>query len=146
MKIRVEHGDYAENEVVLCCRVLDDEMLEVLSLLRERTAKLAAHVGGETHMVAPGDIYYAESVDGKTFVYTAEQVLETAQTLMRLEMLYDEFGLMRVGKSQLVNLYQVAKLRSLPSSRIELTLTNGERLIASRRYAQHLKERLRTNE
>ncbi len=36
MKITVEHDPAAENEVVLRCALLDDEMLRVLSLLRER--------------------------------------------------------------------------------------------------------------
>ena len=34
MKITVEHKDVPENEIVLRCRELDDEMLHVLSLLR----------------------------------------------------------------------------------------------------------------
>ena len=34
MKITVEHTDVSENEIVLRCRELDDEMLHVLSLLR----------------------------------------------------------------------------------------------------------------
>lgn len=142
MKIRVEHGDFEENEVVLRCRELDDEMLEVLALLRERTAKLAAHKDGETHMLQPADIFYAEAVEGKTFVYTLDMVLKTAQSLAQLEEHHSEAGLLRIGKSQLVNLYHVAKLRSMPNSRIEITLNNGEKLIVSRHYIQNLKEKL----
>ncbi|NLB79482.1 MAG: LytTR family transcriptional regulator [Clostridiaceae bacterium] len=50
--------------------------------------------------------------------------------------------LLRIGKSQLCNLYHVAKLKSLPNSRLEITLKNKERLIASRHYSQNLKEML----
>lgn len=142
MKIRVEHGECEENEVVLRCKELDDEMLEVLSLLRERSARLAAHKDGETHMLQPADLYYAEAVDGRTFLYTAEMVLETGYSLSRLEALYGDAGLLRIGKSQLVNLYRVASLRSLPNSRVEVTLQNGERLVVSRHYTQSLKEKL----
>lgn len=42
MKIRVEHGEYEENELILRCKELDEECLSVLALLRERGAKLAA--------------------------------------------------------------------------------------------------------
>lgn len=142
MKICVEHGDFDENEVVLRCKALDDEMLEVLALLRDRAAKLAAYSEGETHMLLPADICYAEAVDGKTFVYTPALVLETAQSLARLEEQYQDAGLLRIGKSQLVNLYHVVKLKSLPNSRVQLTLKNGERLVASRHYVQSLKEKL----
>ncbi len=142
MKIRVEHGDFAENEVVLRCAALDAEMLEVLALLKERSAKLCAYKDGETHMLPPSDIYYAETVDGKNFLYTAGLVLETPQSLARLEELHGEAGLLRIGKSQLVNLYRVARLRSMPNSRIEITLQNDEKLIVSRHYIHALKEKL----
>ena len=36
MKITVEHMDLPENEVILRCPVLDEEMLGVLSLLKTR--------------------------------------------------------------------------------------------------------------
>ncbi|MDL2218613.1 LytTR family transcriptional regulator DNA-binding domain-containing protein [Christensenellaceae bacterium OttesenSCG-928-M15] len=142
MKIRVEHGGYDENELVLHCKELDEECLEILALLRERGVKTAAYLDGETHMLKPGDIFYAETVDGKTFLYTAEKVFETAHSLAALQEKHEHAGLIRIGKSQLVNLYHVRKLKSLPNSRIEITLKNGERLIVSRHYVQNLKEKL----
>lgn len=143
MKIRVEHGDYDENEIVLYCKALDDEVLEALSLLRERSIKIAANKDGEIHVLKPGDILFIEAVDGKTFLYTAKAVLETSQSLMRIEELHGDAGFLRIGKSQLVNLFHVAKLRSMPNSRIEITLQNNEKLIVSRHYVQDLKEKLR---
>ncbi|MEL7610381.1 MAG: LytTR family transcriptional regulator DNA-binding domain-containing protein [Bacillota bacterium] len=41
-----------------------------------------------------------------------------------------------------MNLYHVSKLKSLPNSRIGITLKNGENLIVSRHYIQDLKEKL----
>ncbi len=142
MRIRVEQADLEENEVVLRCKELDGEALEVLALLRERTAKLAAYAQGEVHLVAPGEVLYAEAVDGKTFLYTADRVLETGHSLAALQEAHQEAGLIRIGKSQLVNLYRVARLKSLPNSRIEITLENGERMVVSRHYVQSLKEKL----
>ena len=142
MKIRVEHGDFEEAELILRCRELDDECLAVLALLRERDARVTAFKDGQAHMLEPRDICYAESVDGKTFLYTATLVLESGQSLTTLQERHEGDGLIRVGKSQLVNLRHVAALKSLPNSRIEMTLKNGERLIASRHYVQSLKEKL----
>lgn len=142
MKIRVEHGGQEENELVLYCKELDEECLEVLALLRERGTKLAAFKDGETHMLKPSDIFYAEAVDGKTFLYTSDMVLESGHSLAALQEKHENTGFVRVGKSQLVNLFHVGKLKSLPNSRIEITLKNGEKLIASRHYVQNLKEKL----
>lgn len=142
LKIRVEHGDFEENVVVLHCRELDDEMLKVLSLLRDHSSKLVGYKNGEAHMLKPGDIFYAEAVDGRTFLYTIDMVFETHQSLSSLQDTYGDMDFVRIGKSQLVNLYHVAKLKSLPNTRIEITLKNGERLIVSRHYTQSLKEKL----
>ena len=40
MKITVEHTDSEENEVILRCRELDDEMLRLLALIRAGMQKL----------------------------------------------------------------------------------------------------------
>jgi len=142
MKIRVEHGEFPENEIVLRCKELDEEMMEVLALLRERSAKIICFKDGENHFLLPGDILYAEAVDGRIFIYTSDAVYETHQSLSALLNKHEEVGLVRIGKAQLCNLYHVARLKSLPNSRIEITLKNNERLIASRHYAQNLKEML----
>ena len=142
MKIRVEHGSFDEAELVLRCRELDDECLAILALLRERDARIIAFKDGETRMLGPENVCYAESVDGKTFLYTEGDVLESGQSLTALQERHERVGLIRIGKSQLVNLHHVDTLRSLPNSRIGITLKNGERLIASRHYVQSLKEKL----
>lgn len=142
MKIRVEHGDFEETELILRCKEMDDEVLEILAVLRERTAKLAGYKDGETHLLQPSDVLFAEAVDGKTFLYTADAVLETHQSLFALQNAYGEAGIFRIGKSQLCNLHHVTKLKSLPNSRIEITLDNGEKLVVSRRYIHDLEDRL----
>ncbi len=142
MKIRVQHGNYDENELVLYCKELDDECLEIISLLKERTTKLVAFQGDETRMLNPGDVFYAEAVDGKTFLYTADMVLETGNSLAALQDKHQNTGFVRIGKSQIVNLYHVERLKSLPNSRIEITLKNSEKLIVSRHYILNLKEKL----
>ena len=142
MKIRVQNGEYNENELVLYCKVMDEECMAVLSLLQERDLKLVATKDEETHIVKPSDILYVEAVDGKTFVYTLGMVLESRQGLSTLQERYENHGFVRIGKSLIVNLYQVERLRSLPNTRIGVTLKNGEKLIVSRHYVQTLKDKL----
>ena len=142
MRITIEYGDCEEMEIVIRCNEEDPQLQAILSLLQDRTAKLTCYKDKKIYLVTPYDLYYAEVVDGKTFVYMQAMVLETNHSLSELEVQYKQSGLVRIGKSQLVNLYQVATLRSLPNSRIEITLKNGEKLIAARHYIQYLKEKL----
>lgn len=142
VKIVVEYGAYEETELIIRCKNLDQELQDILHLLKERTVKITAYKDKEIHVLQLFDIYYVEVVDGKNFIYTQDMVLETSHSLNELQETHSNSGLVRIGKSQLVNLYQVSSLKSLPNSRIEITLKNSERLIVSRHYIHYLKEKL----
>lgn len=142
MKIRVEQGDFEESELIFRYRELDDETMKILSVLRNHSTKLIGYKGEERYLLEPRDVLFAETVDGRVFLYTEDAVFETHHNLFSLQETYGEMGLLRIGKSQLCNLHHVAKLKSIPNSRIEITLDNAEKLIVSRRYIQDLEERL----
>lgn len=143
MKITVEHSQVEENEVVLRCPALDEEMLGVLSLLRSSLQKLCAwDQEREMVLLRPGEVLYAESVEERTYLYTTGQVYRTALTLGELEARYEALGFCRVSKSMVVDLHQIRSLRSCGAARIEATMKNGEKLMISRHYAPLLRERL----
>ena len=113
MKITVEHIDSEENEVILRCRELDDEMLRLLALVRAGMQKLL--VWNERKDLLPlnvSDVVYCETVEEKTFVYTESGMYQTALTLSELEERWAATGLLRCGKSCVVNLYAIRRLRS----------------------------------
>ena len=143
MKIRIEHAPLEENEVILRCTQLDDEMLRVLSLLRSGMQKIL--VWNEHREMLPlsvSKVVYCETVEEKTFVYTHDGIYQTALSLAELEDRWGDFGLFRAGKSSVVNLHEIQKLKNCGSGRIEALLTTGEKMVISRRYAPMLRERL----
>lgn len=143
MKITVEHIDSEENEVILRCRELDDEMLRLLALVRAGMQKLL--VWNERKDLLPlnvSDVVYCETVEEKTFVYTESGMYQTALTLSELEERWAAMGLLRCGKSCVVNLYAIRRLRSCGGGRIEATLSTGEKIVISRHYVPALRERL----
>lgn len=143
MKITVEHIDTPENQVILRCKELDDEMLWVLSMLRSGLQKLCAwREGGEMVLLRADEVIYCDTVEEKTFVYTAAELYQTALSLGELEGRYGEQGFFRVGKSMVVNLHHIRSLKSHTAGRIEITLETKERLMVSRHYAPLLRERL----
>lgn len=86
MKITVEHIESEENEVILRCRELDDEMLRLLALVRAGMQKLL--VWNEQKELLPlnvSETVYCETVEEKTFVYTENGMYQTALTLSELE-------------------------------------------------------------
>ena len=94
-------------------------------------------------VIEPGHILYIESVDGRTFVYTEEDVLQVESTLTQLETQLNAVNFFRCSKSMILNIDKVKKLRSLASNRIDVTLQSGEHIIISRTYASDFLRRLR---
>lgn len=143
MKITVEHSPVEENEIILRCPALDEEMLGVLSLLKSGMQKLCAwNEEREMILLAPGEILYGESVEEKTYLYTAGQVYRTALTLGELENRYEALGFCRISKSMAVNLHGMRGLKNCGAGRIEATMKNEEKILISRHYAPLLRERL----
>lgn len=146
MKIVVEYARVPENEVILRCETLDQEMLRVLALLRSGLQKLCVWDDKrEVILLSPGEVIYCESVDERTFVYTAAAVYQTALSLAELEGRFGDLGFCRVGKATVANLYHIRTLKSQPAGRIQATLETGERIMVSRHYAPLLRERLEPN-
>lgn len=143
MKIRIEQTSVEENEVILRCAQLDDEMLRVLSLLRSGMQKLLVwNEQRETLPLSVSKVVYCETVEEKTFVYTHDGIYQTALSLAELEDRWGDLGLFRAGKSSVMNLHEIQKLKNCGSGRIEALLTTGEKMVISRRYAPILRERL----
>ena len=143
MKIRIEQTSVEENEVILRCAQLDDEMLRVLSLLRSGMQKILVwNEQRETLPLSVSKVVYCETVEEKTFVYTHDGIYQTALSLAELEDRWGDLGLFRAGKSSVMNLHEIQKLKNCGSGRIEALLTTGEKMIISRRYAPMLRERL----
>ena len=143
MKITVEHCDTPENEVILRCRELDEEMLHILALLRSGMQSLCAFTEErETVLLSPQEVLYAESVEERTWLYCEKAVWRTALSLSELEARYESLGFCRVSRSMVVNLHGIRQLKSCAGSRIEATMRNGEKVMISRHYGPLLRERL----
>lgn len=95
---------------------------------------------GTKLMVGLNEILYIESVDKKTFIYTDNNVLSTDKRLYELEELLDKSDFFRCSKSVIININKVVKLKPEITRNILATLTNGEVVVISRRYASELKK------
>ena len=142
MKITVEHIKGVENEVILRCETIDEEMLGILALLNAASKKIMGIKDGESHLLAPSEVLYCESVDDSNFVYTAKDVFATAYSLSELEMLFSDFGFLRCSKSTVINLNAIDRFKTEDGARINATMRNGEHIVISRHYAKLLRAKL----
>lgn len=142
MKIVIEElPDGEEDQIIIKCREMTDELLHVLSILKSQ-GSLIAYDGNKIHRVQPKEIYYIEVVDNKTFIYCKDKVLESKHKLYELENYLSNSDFIRVSKSLLLNLSKISFLSPALSGRFEATLINNEKVIISRQYVGNLKKML----
>lgn len=143
MKYTVNRIENGEDELILNYRTGGPEVDAVLLFMNKRQRRIVGKAGDLQVVISPDELLYAESVDGKTFVYTADCVLQTDMSLQGLTAFLDDVQYFRCSKSMIVNIDRVAKLKSLSSNRIDVTVENGEHIMISRTYASDFRRLLR---
>jgi len=140
LKIVIEKPlDDEEEQIIVKSNNITPELLSALGKVVARGNALIANVGTEIHRVSPGDIFYIETVDNKTFIYCESNVYESKQKLYELEEL-KVTDFLRISKSAIINLSKVKSLIPSISGRLEAVLQNGERVVISRQYVAELKK------
>lgn len=143
MKHTLEMIQTGEDEVIIRCHAVTAEIGRLLELLRTPHTRLLGVRDGQQVVIDPADILYIESVDSRTFVCTRGDVLQVDHTLAQLETILNAVNFFRCSKSMILNIDQVAALKSLACSRIDATLRSGEHIIITRTYASEFRRRLK---
>lgn len=143
MRVTVEQ-DQKENVVFaeIHCREVTEEVSRLERHIRNFDSFITAKEDGASVNVSTEDIYYIESVDKKTFIYTEKNVSTTDKRLYELEEILDNKDFFRCSKSMIVHLNKVVSLKPEITRNIRATLKNGEVIVISRRYAADLKKLL----
>ena len=72
-------------EVSVACPRIDERVQRIVSALGAFDRALVGERDGATYRLDVDDVCYAETVDGKTFLYTADAVYQTPLKLDELE-------------------------------------------------------------
>ena len=129
-------------EVSVACPRIDERVQRIVSALGAFDRALVGERDGATYRLDVDDVCYAETVDGKTFLYTADAVYQTPLKLYELEERLAGTEFVRASKQMLVNFDHVASIRPALNARLQLMLDNGEAVNVSRQYAPVIKRKL----
>ncbi len=144
LKITIEDArDGEEDQIIIRCRTLDDNILRLINNLKSRGETLTGYYENKIHRVNPKDVYYFEAVDNKVFMYGKSSVYELKQKLYEIEERYRESEYFRASKSVIVNLTKIKYLNPAYGGRFEACLDNGEKIVISRQYVPDLKRKLK---
>lgn len=134
---------YSENEerAEIHAVTLTEEIQNAVDILEKNKRSIPVMNSEETIMCPLDRVYYFESVDKRTFVYTKDKCYETKYRLYELEEMipYDFF---RCSKAMIINIKKIASVKAEFNARMRAVLLNGEEVVISRNYVKDLKGKL----
>jgi len=142
MRVHFEQVDSKEKEQALIRAVEKTaDILNAIDLLENGSGGIQVTKDGSTWFCRLTQIYYIETVDKRTFVYTKDSCFESKSRLYELE---EKLGTyyVRISKSMIVNLRKLRNVSAEPGGRMVAVLLNNERVIISRSYVKEIKRRL----
>lgn len=142
MQIICHHQELQETEVhIYHNKPLDYETKELLHYLQSFSQTTLGYDESQTYRIYLKDIYYIESVDDKTFLYTKDQFYYSKNKLYEWENQLKKTSFVRISKNTIVNIHYLKSVKSLLGGRMEITLVNQEHLIINRHYLSAFKKK-----
>jgi DNA-binding LytR/AlgR family response regulator len=141
MKIIIQDpmpGD--EDSIIISVKCMTDNVMRAVNLLKSPDC-LTVYIDEQSFLLPVGSVFYAESVDQKTFVYAEKLVYRSRLRLYEIEEMLAASDFLRISKQIIVNVRKIRSVAPAGDSRFAATLTNGEKVIISRQYVPALKER-----
>ncbi len=147
MELKVKQIPIEQPEVLeIRCHKVTDDVQEIISFVKSRQGQLSARKDGRDIEIPVIDIFYAESVDNRVFIYTAKDSYEVRVKLYELEDMLKARSFIRVQKGMLLNLMKIKSIKPALSGRYGALLRNGEEIVISRKYVAELKSALMKGE
>ena len=131
-----------EVEINIKYATMTKDVERIVTMLKSATTRIKCSYDNGEKLVSVSDIYYFESVDKKTFVYCEKDVYRTELRLYQIAEDYAHLGFMQISKSCILNINALDSITPLPSSRMEATLKNTERVYVTRKYLGNIKRAL----
>lgn len=138
-KIGKDQPEYIE----IHCYRISEEVREIIAFVKSRQGQLTGTADERQYEIAVADVFFIESVDNKTFIYTKNKVYETRHKLYELEEILKEKRFLRVSESTLLNLMKVSAIKPALNSRFTAELFSGEQVVITRKYVPELKKALK---
>lgn len=139
MDIKIVEHKESNIQIIIKCKQVDNEVIRLKSHIELFDSKLSAKKDNELHFINSSEILYFDSVDNRTFLYTADDVMEINQRLYELENILSDKDFARISKSQIVNINKIQSLKPELNRTILATMCNNEQLSISRKYVKTIR-------
>lgn len=137
--IMTQNPKFSETEVEIRYAELNDNVRELAYRIEQYNDFICGIDNGRQYRIHVCDIFYVESVDKKTFIYTKDQVFRSELRLYQLLDKLKRLDFIQVSKSCIVNINVIESLKNMMNSRLEATLINEEKIAISRTFLPQIK-------
>ncbi len=142
MKLILKENPNVELTVTIEYPKQSSQLNRIIQKLKSEEKALVGSENGRDYKVFMPDIFYIESVDKRTFIYTRDMVFRSEKRLYQLENELKEYDFVKVSRNCLVNINELIHIKALANSRLEAELSNGEKIIVSRTYIPEIKRKV----
>lgn len=132
---------YEEESAVINAVRITDDLQNAIDILANNCRVIAVTTEDKNILCRTDSIYYIESVDKRTYVYTKDGCFETKYRLYELDELLNK-NFFRSAKAMIVNIRKIRSVKAEINGRMTAELLNGEKVVIARSYVKELKERL----
>ncbi len=142
MKVEIRNvSSYADECAVIDAVAITEELQGAIDILENNCRMIPVISEDKNVMCRTDKIYYIESVDKRTYVYTKEGCYESKSRLYELEEQLNR-NFFRSAKAMIINIRKIKSVKGEINGRMTAELLNGEQVIIARSYVKELKERL----
>lgn len=146
-KIEIEFKEEKENEnirVVFHAQEMDDEVRSLMKRLQTpfKDTLLVQDAKGEMIVLPVIDIISISSDQRKLKVVAEEGDFELHTSLREIQKELDETDFLKISRYEIINLHKVKRFDFTVSGSLKITMNNGLKTWASRRFIAEIRERL----
>ena len=142
MRVEIKKVDsYNDEQAIISAVNITEEIQKAIDILDNNCRVIPVIKEAETVMCRTDQIYYIESVDKRSYVYTKDCCYETKYRLYELEEVLNA-SFLRCSKAMIINIRKIKSVKAELNGRMTAELLNGEQTIISRGYVKDLKRKL----
>jgi len=144
MIINIEQNDLQKEIKISITYPVKNKIVErIVSLIKSVDAQIECFSDDIVKLVNVSDIYYIESVDGKTVVCCEKEKYLVKSRLYQIYEKLKDNGFIQISKYCVININKLDKFKPLDNNRLEAVLSNGVYLCITRKYISGIKQILR---
>jgi len=141
MILKLEQNTSQKDIEILITYPAKNKIVErLISLVKSVDTQIECYSDDSVKLVNVADIYYIESVDGKTVVCCEKENYLVKNRLYQMYEKLKDNGFIQISKYCVLNINKLDKFSALDNNRLKAILSNGAYLCITRKYISGIKQ------